>query len=283
MTRSVKFTKMQGLGNDFILVDGNEAVNSGLSYSELSKSMCDRKFGIGGDGLIIVNPPEVQSDADISWRIINSDGSEPQMCGNGIRCFAKYVVDKKLVDKKKFSVWTLAGNIIPELLDNDEVRVDMGSPILESAKVPVLTGIDTTVAYPLTIRDREFEFTAVSMGNPHCIIFSEEDTQQLALSYGPDLEKHSLFPEKTNVEFVKVLSNDNIRIDVWERGCGITLACGTGACASVVAAVLNNLTDNTVKADLPGGRLVIEWQRDINKLFMTGKAEYVFTGDYFLS
>ena len=259
---TIKFTKMNGLGNDFIIVDGKDVTEVTDShaaaspllrmtiYSQLAKKMCDRNFGIGADGLIIVNPTDVKADTDISWRIFNSDGTEPQMCGNGIRCFAKYVYEKGLINKKKFTVWTLAGTITPEILDNGEVRVDMGKPILEAKKVPVnVEDLDCVINYPFELEGKDFYITAVSMGNPHCIIFTDEDSALLARKYGSKIEIHTMFPEKTNVEFVKILSRNNIKIDVWERGCGITLACGTGACASTVAAILNELTDNTVKAD----------------------------------
>jgi len=286
MTNSIKFTKMNGLGNDFVIIDAEEFAKSGCSYEELAKKMCDRNFGIGGDGLIIVNPADVNSDADTKWRIFNSDGTEPQMCGNGIRCFAKYVYEKGLVKSKKFSVWTLAGIITPEILDNGEVKVDMGKPILEAKKIPVdAEDLDCVINYPLEVDGEEFDINCVSMGNPHCIIFTEGNSYELARKYGASIETHSAFPEKTNVEFVKILGRDNIKIDVWERGCGITLACGTGACASTVAAILNGLADNKVKADLPGGSLVIEWdnsQPDAS-VFMTGKSEFVFTGEYFLN
>jgi len=284
MNKTIKFTKMQGLGNDFVLVDYEEIKKNNLEYSSLAKKICDRKFGIGADGLIIVNPDDMKADTDTSWRIINSDGSEPQMCGNGIRCFAKYAYQKGLVSKKKFTVNTLAGVITPEILENGDVRVDMGRPILEPAKIPT-TGVaqDKVLNYEISVNDRTFSINAVSMGNPHCIIFSDENTEELAKSYGPSLEVHPLFPEKTNVEFVKVISRDHIKIDVWERGCGITLACGTGSCASVVAAILNNLTDHKVKADLPGGSLIIEWQgSEDSSVFMSGGAEFVFCGDYLL-
>lgn len=281
----LSFTKMHGLGNDFIIVDGKQVKELGLDYSTLSIKMCDRNFGIGADGLIIVNPPEVISETDISWRIINSDGSEPQMCGNGIRCFAKYVYERGLVNKKKFTIWTLAGTITPEILDNGEVKVDMGFPVLEAAKVPVNVGTEHQVVnYPLKVKDRTFNINAVSMGNPHCIIFTDEDTELLAKEYGPYIEKHEIFPEKTNVEFVKVLDSKRIKIDVWERGCGITLACGTGACASTVAGIVNKLIQNKVTAELPGGTLEIEWQQSIEggNIYMSGPAEFVFVGEYLL-
>jgi len=275
----MKFTKMHGLGNDFIIIDAEELKKTDLSQAQLAKKMCDRNFGIGADGLIIVNPPDIKSNCDINWRILNSDGSEPQMCGNGIRCFAKYVYDKGFVNGKKFSVCTLAGEIIPEILDNGLVKVDMGEPILDAVKVPVtIDGLDCVIDYPLEINGEEINITAVSMGNPHCISFKEGDAAFFARTIGPVLEIHEMFPEKTNVEFVKVLAKDKIKVDVWERGCGITLACGTGACASVVAAVLNELTEDTVEVELPGGKLYIEWQRDLNKIFMTGGAEFVFDG-----
>lgn len=285
LENKIKFTKMNGLGNDFIIVDGKDVSEKNLKYAELAKKMCDRNFGIGADGLIIVNPADVKSDTDTSWRIFNSDGSEPQMCGNGIRCFAKYVYEKKIIDKKKFTVQTLAGTITPEILDNGEVKVDMGKPILEATKVPVnVEDVDCVINYPLNIEGKEFDITTVSMGNPHCIIFTEEDSYSLARKFGPKIEIHPMFPEKTNVEFVKILSRNNIKIDVWERGCGITLACGTGACASTVAAILNDLTDNRVKADLPGGSLTIEWNNSDKDahVFMTGKSEFVFEGEFFL-
>lgn len=281
----IKFTKMNGLGNDFIIVDGEEISQKKLDYAELAKKMCDRNFGIGADGLIIVNPTDVKADTDLRWRIFNSDGSEPQMCGNGIRCFAKYVYKKGLINKKKFTVWTLAGTITPEILDNDEIKVNMGKPILETAKIPMaIENLDCTINYPLSLDDKEFDITAVSMGNPHCVIFTDDDSAMLARQYGSKIENNPIFPEKTNVEFVKIISRSNIKVDVWERGCGITLACGTGACASVVAAVINDFTDNKVQADLPGGSLVIEW--DINtpesSVFMTGKSEFICGGEYFL-
>ena len=282
----IKFTKMQGLGNDFVLVDYEEIKNSDIPLSELAARMCDRKFGIGADGLIVVNPDDMKSNTDVCWRILNSDGSEPQMCGNGMRCFAQYVFNHGLVKEKKFSVNTLAGTIIPEVLDNDLVRVNMGKPILEAEKIPVQSNLFPVLNDTLQAEDRTFQFSAVSMGNPHCLIFSDENTEELAIKYGSSIENNPIFPEKTNVEFIKVISEKHIKINVWERGCGITLACGTGACASTVAAILNNLTENKVKADLPGGTLTIEWAGNSidkdNDVFMTGSAKVVFEGEYLL-
>ena len=188
--------------------------------------------------------------------------------------------------KKKFSVNTLAGTIIPEVLDNDLVRVNMGKPILEAEKIPVQSNLFPVLNDTLQAEDRTFQFSAVSMGNPHCLIFTDENTEELALKYGSSIENNPIFPEKTNVEFIKVISEKHIKINVWERGCGITLACGTGACASTVAAILNNLTENKVKADLPGGTLTIEWAGNSidkdNDVFMTGSAKVVFEGEYLL-
>ena len=282
----IKFTKMQGLGNDFVLVDYEEIKNLDISLSELSIRMCDRKFGVGADGLIVVNPDDMKSNTDVCWRIINSDGSEPQMCGNGMRCFAQYVFNHGLVQGKKFSVNTLAGTIIPEVLEGDLVRVNMGKPILEADKIPVKSNLFPVLNDTLQAGDRTFQFSAVSMGNPHCLIFTDENTEELALKYGSSIENNPIFPEKTNVEFIKVISEKHIKINVWERGCGITLACGTGACASTVASILNNLTENKVTADLPGGTLTIEWAGNpIDKehdVFMTGSAKVVFEGEYLL-
>ena len=282
----IKFTKMQVLGNDFVIVDYEEIKNLDISLSELSIMMCDRKFGVGADGLIVVNPDDMKSNTDVCWRIINSDGSEPQMCGNGMRCFAQYVFNQGLVQGKKFSVNTLAGTIIPEVLEGDLVRVNMGKPILEADKIPVKSNLFPVLNDTLQAEDRTFQFSAVSMGNPHCLIFTDENTEELALKYGSSIENNPIFPEKTNVEFIKVISEKHIKINVWERGCGITLACGTGACASTVASILNNLTENKVTADLPGGSLTIEWAGNpIDKdhdVFMTGSAKVVFEGEYLL-
>ena len=272
----IKFTKMQGLGNDFVIVDYEEIKNLDISLSELSIRMCDRKFGVGADGLIVVNPDDMKSNTDVCWRIINSDGSEPQMCGNGMRCFAQYVFNQGLVQGKKFSVNTLAGTIIPEVLEGDLVRVNMGKPILEADKIPVKSNLFPVLNDTLQAGDRTFQFSAVSMGNPHCLIFTDENTEELALKYGSSIENNPIFPEKTNVEFIKVISEKHIKINVWERGCGITLACGTGACASTVASILNNLTENKVTADLPGGSLTIEWAGNpIDK-------DHDFEGEYLL-
>lgn len=274
----INFTKMQGLGNDFVVLDYEEYKKTNKTPQELALKLCDRHFGIGADGLIIVNPDT--KDTDIGWIFYNNDGSIAQMCGNGIRCFAKYVFEKGYVNKKEFSVETKAGTIIPKILDNGLVRVNMSQPILEPEKIPVK--VNNNLNFEVVVSDRTFIANAVSMGNPHCIIITDENTKELALKYGREIETHPLFPEKTNVEFIKILSRDEINLDVWERGCAITLACGTGACASVTATILNGLCDNKVKVNLPGGQLLIEWDGNINDtkhdIFMSGRADYSFTG-----
>lgn len=276
----INFTKMQGLGNDFVVLDYEEYIKSNKTPEELAVKLCDRHFGIGADGLIIVNPHT--TNTDIGWIFYNNDGSVAQMCGNGIRCFAKYVFEKGYVNKKEFSVETKAGTIIPKILDNGLIKVNMSKPILEPSKIPAK--VDMNLNFEVKVSDRTFIANAVSMGNPHCVIITDEDTRKLALKYGREIETHKLFPEKTNVEFIKIISREEINLDVWERGCAITLACGTGACASVTAAILNGLCDREVKVNLPGGQLIIEWdgkskdtQHDI---FMSGPANYSFKGEF---
>lgn len=275
---TIKITKMQGCGNDFVIMDYEEYKKTQMPMDELAKKVCNRNFGVGADGMII---PDTNTDqTDIGWYFYNSDGSIAQMCGNGMRCFAKYVFDKGLVDKKEFSVMTGAGVIKPQLLEDGNVKVNMGAPILEDAKIPF------NGERKLNALDREFDITPVSMGNPHCVIIGDDDPMEMALKYGPEIEKHKFFPEKTNTEFVKILSRTEIDMRVFERGCGITLACGTGACASVVACVLNNLTEQKVKVNLLGGSVFVEWQGNASNptenIFLIGPANYSFTADYML-
>ena len=275
----MKFTKWQGTGNDFVIVNGFEETIS--DYSAKAVEVCDRHYGIGADGLIMVLPSTI---ADVQMRIFNSDGSEPEMCGNGIRCFAQYVYESGLMNKTELSVETLAGIIRPNLLlENGRVGsvcVDMGEPRLLRGEIPMTgTPEERVVDEPLTVGDSTYRITCVSMGNPHCIIFTEEvDSLDLPAS-GKPIETHPLFPRKTNVEFVQVIDRHNLRMRVWERGAGVTLACGTGTCATVVAAVLNNKTDRKVKVRLDGGELLVEW-RENNHVYMTGPAVEVFRGEY---
>ena len=275
----IKFTKMNGLGNDFVILDYDEYKKANIPADKLALKLCNRNFSIGADGLIIVNPNT--DKADISWIFYNSDGSMAQMCGNGMRCFARYIYDNKIIDKKEFSVETKAGIIVPKIISENEVCVNMGIPILEPNKIPCKT--KTNLNIPYTLNNKDFLLNTVSMGNPHCVIFVEKDSKELAYKYGSIIENDKLFPEKTNVEFVEILSKDEVIINVWERGCGITSACGTGACATVVAGILNDYLNNSIKVNLPGGTLKIEWNgssTDIkHSVFMTGRADYSFFGE----
>lgn len=285
----IKITKMQGCGNDFVILDYAE-YTKGLENKkwkdmpQAAKILCDRNFGIGADGLIIPNTQT--EDADIGWFFYNSDGSTAQMCGNGMRCFAKYVYDKKLVDKNEFSVKTLAGIIKPKVLEDGTVRVNMSKPILEPEEIPFVP--NNNLNYAISVKNRIFEGNAISMGNPHFIIFikDDEDILELAKEYGPDIETAAEFPEKTNVEFVKIRSYKRIDLRVWERGCGITLACGTGACAAVTAGVLNGYIENSVDVQLLGGTVHIDWEgskeNPNHDIFMTGPAEYSFEAELLL-
>ncbi len=277
------FIKMHGLGNDFIMVlDMEEHVPAGR-LPELAVKLCDRKFGIGADGLVLMLPSG-QREADVRMRIFNPDGSEPEMCGNAIRCFAKLAWQEGIVGKESIAVETLAGIIRPQLiLKGDEieaVRVDMGEPRLKREEIPMSgSGTGPVVGEAIKLDSGEsFHFTAVSMGNPHCVIIVDDVDKVPLGEWGPALEKHLLFPRKTNVEFVEVLNDEHVKMRVWERGAGETLACGTGACATGVAAVLNKKTGRKVTVSLAGGDLVIEWSEENNHVYMTGPATKVFTG-----
>ncbi len=277
----IKVTKMQGCGNDFVLMDYEEFEKMNFPLDKAAKKLCDRHFGVGADGLII---PNINTqDADIGWFFYNSDGSTAQMCGNGMRCFAKYVYDKGLVKEKEFTVKTLAGIMKPQILDDGTVRVNMSKPILETDRIPFLP--NHNLNYKISVKNMIFEGNAVSMGNPHFVIFvaPEDDVMEFAKEYGPIIETGAEFPEKTNVEFVKIKSYKKIELAVWERGCGITLACGTGACASVVAGVLNGFIENCVDVLLPGGQVNVVWNGTPSKpegdVFLTGPAEYVYTAE----
>ena len=274
----IKITKMQGCGNDFVILDYEEyKKGKWTDISEAALKLCDRHFGIGADGLIIPNLNT--DDTDIGWFFYNSDGSTAQMCGNGMRCFAKYVYDNKLVDKKEFTVKTLAGIIAPKILEDGQIQVNMSKPVLESDKIPFIP--QNNLNYKISVKDRIFEGNAISMGNPHFVIFikDDEDLLSLAKNYGPEIETAAEFPEKTNVEFIKKISSSQIELCVWERGCGITLACGTGACASVAAGILNGILDNSVVVKLPGGEVKVKWQGEGNDIFLTGPANYVFKAE----
>jgi diaminopimelate epimerase len=270
----LRFTKMHGLGNDFVLIDcRDKTVSDELSaINDVSKRLCHRRFGIGADQLLLLYPSNI---ADFKMLIFNADGSEVEMCGNGIRCFAKYIWDRKLSDKEVLSVETAAGIIRPEKR-GQMVKVDMGEPVLEGRLIPV--NLDGMVKdFPLIIEDKEFKITAVSMGNPHAVIFVEDVDGFDLKRYGPKIENHGLFPRRINVEFIQVLDSERIRMRVWERGAGETMACGTGASAAGVAASLKGYTGRRVNVMLTGGELLIEWNED-NHVYMTGPAVEVFEG-----
>lgn len=274
----MKFTKMQGIGNDYVYVN---CLEEKVDHpEELAKLVSDRHFGIGSDGLILIKPSEV---ADFEMAMYNADGSRGEMCGNGIRCVAKYVYDRGLTDKTHISIETLAGIKYLELTVEkgqvSQVRVDMGEPELLAEKIPVISQQVKVIDVPITAGEKEYRMTCVSMGNPHCVVFME-DVEHLEIEkVGPLFENHELFPKRINTEFVKVIDRKNLQMRVWERGSGETLACGTGACATAVAAMLNGFCEDEVQIHLLGGDLTIEWNKESNHVFMTGPAEIVFDGE----
>jgi diaminopimelate epimerase len=276
----MKFAKMHGAGNDYVYINGfEEHVDEPAA---LARQLSHRNFGIGGDGLILILPSSV---ADVRMRMFNADGSEAEMCGNGVRCVAKYAYDHGLVAQRHISVETGAGILPLQLFTNpanrvERVRVNMGKPRLTRGEIP-MTGPpgQQVVASELTILDRAFQITCVSMGNPHCVIFVDTVEEFPVEKYGPALEHHPLFPNRTNVEFVEIVSPAEVRQRTWERGAGETLACGTGAAAVVVAGVLNGRTERVLRNQLRGGELQMEWAED-GHVFMTGPAVQVFEGDY---
>ncbi len=276
----MKFLKAEGLGNDFIITHGLN-INEFSSVIENTPKLCDRRRGIGADGIIFVLPPSTAT-ADFRMKILNSDGSEAEMCGNGIRCFLLYLHEMNLTNKNGIIIETLAGLTKAEYKGED-ITVDMGCPILEGRQIPTTKTVGQVVKEPLKIADKEFLITAVSMGNPHCIVYNNPLTDDLINTYGPQLESHPFFPEKTNVEFINVLSKKEIQMRVFERGCGETMACGTGACASVVAGIINKKHEKSVTVHLPGGDLLIKWDGNLeHSVFMTGPANIVFSGEIYI-
>ncbi len=276
---SPSFSKYQGLGNDFILID-NRSSNTPAIDPAAAIRWCDRHFGIGADGVIFVLPG--QNGSDYTMRIFNSDGSEPEMCGNGIRCMAKFIaaLEGKTDRAVTYKIHTLAGIIVPEVLPDGRVRVDMGEPRLTATEIPTTLAAadDKVIDRAIEVDGKTWTVTCVSMGNPHCMTFVD-DTDAIALAtIGPKFEHHPVFPQRTNTEFVQVIRPDYVKMRVWERGAGITLACGTGACATVVAGVLTGNCDRLCTVELPGGCLQIEWSPADNRVYMTGPAELVFTG-----
>ena len=276
----IKFTKMHGLGNDYVYID---AINQKIeNESSLAKFVSNRHFGIGSDGLILICKSEV---ADFKMRMFNSDGSEAEMCGNGIRCVGKFVYDKDLTNKTTVKIETLAGikTLILNTKDDkvETARVDMGEPILEAEKIPVISTEEPVKNLELEAENKKFKFTCVSMGNPHAITIVENTKEFDVEKYGKVLEVDKAFPKKANIEFAQIIDRQNINMRVWERGAGETLACGTGACATAVACNLNGLTDRKVNIELLGGTLNIEWNETDNHVYMTGPAVTVFDGELY--
>ncbi|MCM1076845.1 MAG: diaminopimelate epimerase [Bacteroides sp.] len=280
-TEVIKFTKMHGIGNDYIYIDCMESIPDRLP--DLAIEMSDRHFGVGGDGIVLICPSEI---ADFRMRMFNNDGSEARMCGNASRCIAKYVHDHALTDKTRISLETLSGIKVLSLnMSSDgeveSVTVDMGEPELIAAAVPVISASERMVEETVETSSGPIKVTAVSMGNPHGVIFVNRIEDVDFDTLGPELERHPMWPDRANIEFIEVISDDEARMRVWERGTGETLACGTGACASAVAAVLTGRCNRKVTIHLRGGNLTIEWRADDNHVMMTGGATEVFDGNYY--
>ncbi len=274
----LKFTKMHGCGNDYVYVNGfQQEIDNPARVSEF---ISDRHMGIGSDGLIIIKPSKV---ADFAMAMYNADGSEGAMCGNGVRCIAKYVYEYGLTDKTEISLETKAGIKHLSLTVSDGkvsmVKVNMGSPILSPKEIPIEYDKERVVNEPIEVDGREYRITAVSMGNPHAVVFVEDTEKLNLMELGPGFEQHEIFPDRVNTEFVQIIDRENVNMRVWERGSGETLACGTGTCATVVACVLNGLTDNEVTVHLRGGDIMVKYDEEDNIVWMTGPATVVFDGE----
>ena len=274
----IKFTKMHGLGNDYVYID---AIHQNIeNISSLAQFVSNRNFGVGSDGLILICKSEV---ADFKMRMFNADGSEAEMCGNGIRCVGKFVYDKGLTEKTNLTIETLAGIKHLELFTKDgkvqKVKVDMGKPIFEPKDIPVIFPENPVKNLKLNVQEMEFDFTCVSMGNPHAVTIVQNVKDFNVEKYGKVIEKDSVFPKRTNVEFAEIIDKQKIKMRVWERGSGETLACGTGACATAVACYINGYTENEVEIELLGGKLFIEYNQENQHVYMTGPAVTVFEGE----
>ena len=278
MGKKVKFTKMQGIGNDYVYIDCTKEMID--NPEKVSEYVSDRHFGIGSDGLILICPSDV---ADFRMKMYNADGSEGSMCGNGVRCIAKYVYDKGLTDKTNISLETKSGIKYLELTVENEkvvkVKVNMGAPILKPSDIPVKSDKDVFIDEPVEVDGVDYRVTCVSMGNPHAVTFVDDTSSIPIEKIGPKFENHPIFPDRVNTEFVQLISRNEVNMRVWERGSGETLACGTGTCATVVACVLNDKTDDEVLVHLLGGDLFIKYDRENDTVWMTGPAEIVFEGE----
>lgn len=281
MIKKQPFSKYHGLGNDFIILDGMTHSIKLEDIRPIAKSICDRHTGIGADGIILALPSD---HADLTMRVINADGSEPEMCGNGIRCIAKWAIDTNITSKKRFSIETLAGIKTPTIIHSTRsesvIEVDMGPAILEGKNIPVTNGTDNNIINKALEADGKiYHYTAVSMGNPHAVFFTKSIDSIIIRDIGPTLSKHSEFPNGANIEFAEILTPNDAVVKVWERGAGETLACGTGACAVAVAGILTKQLEPKCTIRLPGGPLHIEWQHHTNNVIMTGPATAIFHGD----
>ncbi|RKX69087.1 diaminopimelate epimerase [candidate division WOR-3 bacterium] len=293
----MRFTKLQGLGNDYIYLsllpqDENRVDLKRIDLAELARRLCRRRFGIGGDGLIIIEPGE---DKEFRMRIFNPDGSEAEMCGNGIRGMARYLWSRGLTEKKEIIIETKAGEKKVRLTESDEIEVDMGEPILRGAEIPVEIDREPVIDEEIEVGGERIRITAVSLGNPHCLVFVEGGDgirseigylitipTELVNRLGPELEVHPLFPQRTNVEFVRIKSRKELELRTWERGAGETLACGTGACAALVGAVLKRLTEREVRVHLLGGDLEVHWRRN-GHVYLIGSVQECFQGTFRLT
>lgn len=275
----IRFTKMHGCGNDYVYINGFSEHIANEDKPGFVKTVSDRHFGIGSDGVIFINPSDI---ADFEMEMYNADGTRAQMCGNGIRSVAKYVYDRHLTDKEEMTIESMGKikyiTVFPENGKAKLIKVDMGEPILEAKKIPVISNEEKVIDEPVFTDDKEYRMTCVSMGNPHAVIFLDPDTIKIE-ELGPKFEYHVRFPERINTEFVKVLDRKNVKMRVWERGTGETLACGTGCCATAVACILNGLTDDEITVHVRGGDINVKWDKETNHIFMTGPAEFVFDGE----
>lgn len=276
----MKFTKMQGCGNDYVYINGFEEHILPDEKPELVRKLSERHFGIGSDGVIFINPSDI---ADFEMEMYNADGSRSEMCGNGIRCVAKYVFDKKMTQEKEFTIESFGKikqiTILEENGSAKLIKVGMGQPELRTEKIPAIYDKEQVIGEKICVDGTCWEGTCVSVGNPHVVLFVE-DVKTLDLeAIGPKFENHTMFPNRTNTEFVKVLDRNTVEMRVWERGTGETLACGTGCCATAVACILNGKTDNQVCVKVLGGEILVEWDRESNEIYMTGPGEFVFEGE----
>jgi diaminopimelate epimerase len=279
--QKIEFTKMQGCGNDYVYINGGRFDIPMEEKPELVRHMSNRNFGIGSDGVIFINPV-LDGSADFEMEMWNADGTRSEMCGNGMRCVGKYVYDKGLTDKERVAVVS-AGQVkyLDYTIENGQVvqvKVNMGQPILQAAEVPVLSDLEQSIDEEIEVQGQTYRMTCVSMGNPHAVVFMDNVADLDIEAVGPYFENHKRFPRRTNTEFVKVIDRQTLEMRVWERGTGETLACGTGACATAVAAILNGHADNKVTVKLLGGDLIIEWDRETNLVYMTGPAVISFEG-----